>query len=162
MMERICVYPGSFDPITVGHLDVIRRAAALFDRVVVAVLHNPGKTGCFPVEERMAMIADACRELPGVSVDAFDGLLADYMRRAKACAVVRGLRSTADFESEQTMAQLNARLLPGMETVFLMTKPEHACVSSSAVREIAGFGGDISEYVPAAALARVKAHFRQE
>lgn len=160
-MERICVYPGSFDPITVGHLDIIRRAAELFDSVVVAVLHNPGKAGCFTVEERVAMIADACREVPRVSVDAFDGLLTDYMRRTGANAVVRGLRSVTDFASEQTMAQLNAQLLPGMETVFLMTRPEHAVVSSSAVREIASFGGDISAYVPAAVLARVKAHYHQ-
>ncbi len=160
-MERICVYPGSFDPITVGHLDVIRRAAGLFDRVVVAVLRNPGKAGCFPIEERLSMIADACQEMPSVSVDAFDGLLADYMRRTEASAVVRGLRSAADFESEQTMAHLNARLLPGMETVFLAARPEHACVSSSAVREIACFGGDIGQYVPDAILARVRAHFQQ-
>ena len=160
-MERICVYPGSFDPITVGHLDIIRRAAALFDRVMVAVLHNPAKAGCFPVEERLAMIADACGEIPGVSVGTFDGLLADYVRETGAVAVVRGLRSAADFESEQTMAQINARLLPGLETVFLMAKPEHACISSSAVREIAGFGGDISRFVPEAILPRVKAHFHQ-
>ncbi|MGN0761987.1 MAG: pantetheine-phosphate adenylyltransferase, partial [Aristaeellaceae bacterium] len=102
-MERICVYPGSFDPITIGHMDVIRRACALFDRVIVAVLHNPAKRGCFPVEERMGLIAKACGELPQVTVDSFDGLLADYMRRTGAACVVRGLRAVSDFETEQTM-----------------------------------------------------------
>lgn len=144
---------------TVGHLDVIRRAAALFDRVIVAVLHNPAKHGCFPVRERLLMLKDACREIPGVSVDSFDGLLVDFLRQTGARTVIRGLRSASDFEGEQTMAQINARLLPGMETVFLMARPEHGCVSSSVVREIAGFGGDVSPYVPKAILPRVRAHF---
>ncbi|MGN0746342.1 MAG: pantetheine-phosphate adenylyltransferase [Aristaeellaceae bacterium] len=158
-MERICVYPGSFDPVTVGHMDVIRRACALFDRVIVAVLHNPAKRGCFPVEERVALIGKACAEMPQVSVDSFDGLLADYMRRTGAQCVVRGLRAVSDFETEQTMAQLNAQLLPGLETVFLMTRPEHGCISSSAVREIAAFGGDVSALVPAEILPEVRARF---
>ncbi|MGN0970319.1 MAG: pantetheine-phosphate adenylyltransferase [Aristaeellaceae bacterium] len=158
-MERICVYPGSFDPVTVGHMDVIRRACALFDRVIVAVLHNPAKQGCFPVEERMALLRTACADMPQVTVDSFDGLLANYMRRTGALCVVRGLRAVSDFETEQTMAQLNAQLLPGLETVFLMTRPEHGCISSSAVREIAAFGGDVSALVPAEILPAVRAHF---
>ncbi|MGN0778087.1 MAG: pantetheine-phosphate adenylyltransferase [Aristaeellaceae bacterium] len=158
-MERICVYPGSFDPITIGHMDVIQRACKLFDRVVVAVLHNPAKRGCFSVQERVQLIGKACADMPQVSVDSFDGLLAAYMRQTGASCVVRGLRAISDFETEQTMAQLNAQLLPGMETVFLMTKPEHGCISSSAVREIAAFGGDVQAYVPAAILLDVQAHF---
>lgn len=158
-MERICVYPGSFDPMTVGHLDVAERACQLFDRVIVAVLHNPAKQGCFTVEERVELIRKACAHLPKVSVDSFDGLLVDYMRKTGACCVVRGLRAVSDFESEQIMAQVNAQLLHGMETVFMMTKPEHSCISSSVVREVAGFGGDAGPYLPPAIRGDVAAHF---
>lgn len=161
-MERIAVYPGSFDPVTVGHEDVIRRAAALFDRVIVAVLHNPAKRGCFPVEERLRLLEKTVAPLGNVSVDKWDGMLVEYVRRSGACAVVRGLREVSDFESEKTMAQLNSRLLPGMETVFLMTRPDQSCISSSAVREIAGFGGDVSAYVPAAVAADVAEYFGRD
>ena len=147
-MERVCVYPGSFDPVTVGHVDVIRRARHLFDRVVVAVLHNPAKTGCFPVAERLEMLQCACRDMDGVSVAAFDGLLVDFAQQEGACAVVRGLRAAGDYEVEKTMAEINARLMPELETVFLSARPEHACVSSSAVRELAAFGGDFASMVP--------------
>lgn len=159
-MARICVYPGSFDPLTVGHLDVIRRAAALFDGVIVAVLHNPAKRGCFPVAQRLDLIRRAVEGVPGVTVDTWDGLLVDYMRRTGACAVVRGLRAVSDFESEMTMAQVNSQLLPGMETLFLMTKPEHSCISSSVVREAASFGADISAFVPESIADEVARHFR--
>lgn len=159
-MERICVYPGSFDPITVGHMDVIARACKLFDRVIVAVLHNPAKRGCFPVEERLALIRKACAAYPQVTVDSFDGMLVEYVRKTQADCVVRGLRAISDFESEQLMAQVNAQLLPGMETAFLMTRPEHSCISSSVVREVASFGGNISAYVPAEILADVEAKFK--
>lgn len=162
MSMRTAVYPGSFDPITVGHLDVIERAATLFDRVVVAVMHNPAKRGCFPVEERLTLIGRAVAHLPNVYVDAWDGLLAEYMRRTGANCVVRGLRAVSDFESEMVMAQVNAQLLPGLETVFLMTRPEHGCVSSSVVREAASFGADISAFVPAAIAGDVAAHFRRD
>lgn len=161
-MARICVYPGSFDPVTMGHLDVIERAAALFDEVIVAVMHNVNKRGCFPVEQRMALIEQAAARLPNVRVDKWDGLLVDYVRQSGACAVVRGLRAVSDFESEMTMAQVNAQLLPGMETLFLMTKPEHACISSSVVREAASFGADIRAFVPACIAGEVTAHFRVE
>ncbi len=158
-MEKVCIYPGSFDPMTLGHLDIIQRACALFDRVIVAVLHNPAKKGCFTVEERMEMIRTACAHLPQVEVAAFDGLLVDAVKKSGAHAVVRGLRAISDFESEKTMAQLNAELLPGMETLFMMTKPEHSHVSSSAVREIASFGGDFSRYVPACNVEKIRNHF---
>ncbi|MGN0793610.1 MAG: pantetheine-phosphate adenylyltransferase [Aristaeellaceae bacterium] len=159
-MARICVYPGSFDPVTVGHLDVIRRAAALFDEVIVTVMHNVNKRGCFPVDERMALIARAVREIPNVRVDKWDGLLVDYVRMNGACAVVRGLRAVSDFDTEMTMAQVNSQLLPGMETLFLMARPEHACISSSVVREAAAFGADISAFVPAQVAEEIRAHFR--
>lgn len=160
-MARICVYPGSFDPLTLGHEDVILRAAALFDEVIVAVMHNPNKRGCFTVEERLALIRRVTAAIPNVRADAWDGLLVDYVRKSGACAVVRGLRAVSDFESEMVMAQVNAQLLPGMETVFLMTKPEHACISSSVVREAASFGADISGFVPAVIAQDVANHFRR-
>lgn len=160
-MARTAVYPGSFDPITVGHLDVIERAAALFDRVIVAVMHNPAKRGCFPVEERMRLIGKAVAHLPHVTVDAWDGLTAEYVRRTGADCIVRGLRAVSDFENELVLAQVNAQLLPGLETVFLMTKPEHACISSSVVREAASFGADVSAFVPASIAGDVAEHFRQ-
>ena len=159
-MMRTAVYPGSFDPITVGHLDVIERAAALFDRVVVAVMHNPAKRGCFPVEQRLALIRASAGHLPNVTVDCWDGLTVDYVRQTGAVCLVRGLRGVSDFESESLLAQVNERLLPGLETVFLLSKPEHACVSSSVVREAASFGADVRGFVPEAIAAEVEEHFR--
>lgn len=147
-MERICVYPGSFDPVTVGHMDIIRRSAELFDQVIVAVLHNPSKRGCFPLETRMRLIRKACEGMDKVRVDAFDGLLVDYVRAKNAQVVVRGLRAISDFESEFQMAQVNHQILPSMETLFMMTLPEHAYISSSVVRELAAFGGDVRPFVP--------------
>lgn len=149
MAKRICVYPGSFDPVTNGHLDLIERGAAIFDEVIVAILHNPAKTGRFPVEKRLEMLRKACAHLPNVRFDRFDGLLVDYMRQSGAKVVLRGLRAVTDFESEFQMAQLNRQMAPEVETLFLMTSPEHACLSSSAVREIGMFGGDIAPFVPA-------------
>lgn len=148
-MPRIYVYAGSFDPVTVGHEDVIRRAAALCDRLIVAVMHNPAKKGCFPLEKRLGFLQTVTAELPNVTIDSWDGLLAAYARKVGASACVRGLRGVSDFEGEMAMAQVNSRLLPGLETVFLMTKPEHACISSSVVREAASFGASIAEFVPA-------------
>lgn len=159
-MERVCMYPGSFDPITVGHVDVIRRACGLFDRVVVAILHNPGKTGCFPPEERAELIRLCCRDLPQVSVRCFDGLTVEAARACGACAMVRGLRAMSDFENEETLAQINRRLAPELDTVFLMAQPEHSMISSSGVRELAFYGADIGGFVPKEIEARVKAHFQ--
>ncbi len=158
-MERICVYPGSFDPITVGHMDIIRRASRIFDRVIVAVLHNPAKKGCFPLEQRLTMIEKACADLPTVSADAFDGLLVEYLKKTGAQVVVRGLRAVTDFEAEFQMAQVNHQVSPEMETLFMMTLPEHAYISSSVVRELATFGGDITQFVPAEILDEVREHF---
>lgn len=149
MKRDRCVYPGSFDPLTNGHLDIIERAASIFPEVVVAVLHNPSKTGRFPIEKRLELLKRACAHLPNVSFDCFDGLLVDYMHKMNAGVVLRGLRAVTDFESEFQMAQLNHQMAPDVETLFLMTAPQHAYLSSSAVREIGMFGGDISPYVPA-------------
>lgn len=143
------MYPGSFDPITNGHLDIIERGAGIFEHVVVAVLHNPAKTGFFSIEQRLGMLRRACAHLPNVSFDCFDGLLMDYMKKQRAAVVLRGLRAITDFENEFQMAQLNRQMAPEVETLFLMTAPEHAYVSSSAVREIGLFGGDITPLVPA-------------
>ena len=158
-MERICVYPGSFDPITVGHMVIIRRASRIFDRVIVAVLHNPAKKGCFPLEQRLTMIEKACADLPTVSADAFDGLLVEYLKKTGAQVVVRGLRAVTDFEAEFQMAQVNHQVSPEMETLFMMTLPEHAYISSSVVRELATFGGDVTQFVPAEILDEVREHF---
>ncbi len=147
-MERICVYPGSFDPVTLGHEDVIRRAAMLFDHLYVAVMHNPKKHGCFTLEERMMLLRKMTAGLPNVTVDCWDGLMVDYAHARHAVAVVRGLRAVSDFESEMTMSQVNSHLLPNVETIFLMTRPEHSYISSSAVREAAKFGADIRAFVP--------------
>lgn len=147
-MERICVYAGSFDPVTVGHLDIICRAAKLCDKLYVTVMHNPGKKGCFTVQQRMELLSKATEGIPHVEVDAWSGLMVDYVRRVGASFVVRGIRGLTDLENETNLAQVNARLLPGLETVLLPTRPEHACVSSSVVREAALFGADYSGFVP--------------
>lgn len=150
MKERgLCVYPGSFDPITNGHLDIIERGAAIFPQLVVAVLHNPAKTGLFSMERRLGMLRRACAHLSNVSFDSFNGLLVDYMQKTKAGIVLRGLRAVTDFENEFQMAQLNHQMSSDVETLFLMTAPEHAYLSSSAVREIGFFGGDVTPFVPA-------------
>lgn len=154
---RTAVYPGSFDPITLGHLDIIRRAGAVFDRLVVAVLVNPRKQPTHSGEERARVIREAAAAA-GVGgggrleVITFDGLTVELARSAGAGHIVRGLRAISDFESELQMAQLNGRMAPEVDTVFFMTGIEHAFLSSSMVREIAAFGGDVSGMVPAAAL----------
>lgn len=158
-MQRICVYAGSFDPVTVGHEDIIRRAARLCDRLLVTVMYNPNKQGAFTVAQRLEMLSRVTKDLPNVEVDAWDGLMVDYVRKMGAGFVVRGIRGVRDLESERDLAEINSRLLPELETVFLMAKPEHGCVSSSAVREAALFGADYSSFVPACVLADIQAHF---
>jgi pantetheine-phosphate adenylyltransferase len=153
----VAVYPGSFDPITNGHLDVIRRASGAFERVIVAVLANPRKQPLLAVDERIDIIRRALAS-DGVSgdrieVDSFDGLTVDFCRARGAQFIVRGLRAISDFETEMQLAHNNRKLAPAVDTVFFMTALEHGYVSSSLVKEIAMFGGDVSEMVPAAALA---------
>ncbi len=148
-MAKVAVYPGSFDPITNGHLDVIRRAATMFDRVWVAVARHAEKTPLFTVPERVAMARAAVRHLPRVAVDDFEGLLVSYARHQKATVIVRGLRAVSDFEYEFQMALMNRRLDPGIETIFLMPKDEYTFISSRLVKEVATLGGDVSAFVPA-------------
>ena len=143
------VYPGSFDPITIGHLDIIRRAAAYFDELTVAVLHNLSKSSLFSVEERVKMIEEAVKDIPNVKVDSFSGLLVDYCKDRDINVSVRGLRTAADFNYELPVAQFNDRLSDGdLETFFLASKAEFVPISSSAVREIAGFYGKLKGLVP--------------
>ncbi len=160
-MERICVYPGSFDPVTVGHMDVIERACALFDRVIVAVIHNPHKTGCFTMEERVDMLQRCCAALPQVSVSSFNGLTMDFARQVGAQAVIRGLRTASDFENELTLAQINRRLAPEIDTVFLMGMPEHCVISSTSVKELARYSDDLFGFVPAEVESEVRARLRR-
>jgi pantetheine-phosphate adenylyltransferase len=164
-MNTIAVYPGSFDPITNGHLDVIRRAAAVFDRVVVGVLANPRKSPLLPVETRIRVIRDALAAggapLGAIEVDSFDGLTVDFCRAQGAGSIVRGLRAISDFEVEMQLAHNNRVLAPDVDTVFFMTSVEHGYVSSSLVKEIAGFGGDVASMVPAAALAALDEALRR-
>jgi pantetheine-phosphate adenylyltransferase len=160
---RIAVYPGSFDPITDGHLDVVRRASRVFDRVVIAVLGNPRKAPLLDVDARVAVIREALAadaELtPSVDVATFDGLTVDFCHRVGAAFLVRGLRAIADFEAELQLAHNNAVLAPDIDTVFFMTSLEHSYVSSSLVKEIAQFGGDVRGMVPAAAAAALAARY---
>jgi pantetheine-phosphate adenylyltransferase len=156
----VAVYPGSFDPVTNGHLDVVRRATVAFDRVIVAVLANPRKTPLLPVDERVGAIREA---LAGagvadgkVEVESFDGLTVEFCRSRDAGFIVRGLRAISDFESEMQLAHNNRKLAPGVDTVFFMTALEHGYVSSSLVKEIAQFGGDVGEMVPPSAERRLR------
>lgn len=151
-MRSIAVYPGSFDPPTLGHLDVIERASRLFDDVVVAAGVNPGKSPLLVLEERLGALRSCVAHLPNVSVDSFGGLLIEYVKSRSAKAIVRGLRATADFEYEFQMAMVNRRLSEEVETVFFMTKWEYSYLSSSIVKEVAVLSGDFSGMVPAAVV----------
>ena len=147
-MKR-AVYPGSFDPVTYGHLDIIRRASEMFDVVIVSVLNNKGKTPLFSVEERVKMLEEATKDIPNVRVDSFSGLLIDYAAAHDLHVSVRGLRAVTDYEYELQIAQTNRQLSKGkLDTIFLATNLEYSYLSSSGVKEIASFGGDISECVP--------------
>ncbi len=157
--KHCCLYPGSFDPVTLGHLDIIRRAASIFDTVVVGVLHNPDKQGRFSVEDRMDMLKRACEGIPNVEIIAWPGLLAQLTRESGLRVVVRGVRGIADLDSETTMAHINGQLDPGLETVFLPASPGRADVSASMVRQLAQFGADISNYVPSQVLPDILAAY---
>lgn len=146
---RTAIYPGSFDPLTNGHLDVVRRAAKLFDRVVVAVAWNEDKHPLFTLDERLALVKQAVRHVPGVQADTFDGLLIEYVVRQKAQAIVRGLRAVSDFEFEFQLALMNRKLNENIETIFMMPKDTYTFLSSRIVKEIARLGGDVSAFVPA-------------
>jgi pantetheine-phosphate adenylyltransferase len=148
MTERVALYPGSFDPLTNGHLDILARARRLADRVVVAILENDAKTPLFSISERLEMIREAVGNDPATLVQSFSGLLVDFAREVGATLIVRGLRAVSDYEYELQMALMNRRLTPAIETVFLMAKEEYSYVSSRLVKEVAGLGGDVSGLVP--------------
>lgn len=149
------VYPGSFDPVTYGHLDVIRRSARLVDELIVGVLNNKAKSPLFSAEERVRMLEEITKEMPNVRIFPFEGLLVDFARKMKADLVIRGLRAITDFEYELQMAQTNHKLEPELETVFLTTSLEYSYLSSSTVKEVAAFGGDISRFVPEIVADRI-------
>ncbi len=158
----VAICPGTFDPMTMGHLDVITRAASIFDTVIVTILINQGKHHMFSTEERLEMLRIACAHLPNVEIDHFEGLLVDYVRRQGAHVVIRGLRVVSDFEFEMTMALMNRKLDPTIETMYIMASMEYSFLSSSIVKEVAALGGDIKCLVPAPIVERVAARCRGE
>ena len=145
---KIASCPGSFDPITKGHLNIIERSAKLFDAVIVLVLVNPNKKPTFSAAERVDFIRKACEHIPNVKVDSYHGLLADYAYRVGACTIIKGLRAVTDFEYEFQQALVNKQLNPELETMFVITDSSYMYLSSSMVRQVAGFGGDVSEFLP--------------
>ena len=159
---RIAVYPGTFDPMTFGHLDVIRRASELFDKVIVGVLHNSAKSPLFSAEERVNMLNEVTRDLPNVKVMSFSGLLADFARHTQATVIVRGLRAISDFDYELQMAQTNRKLNPEVDTMFFTTSLEYAYLSSTTVKEVAYFGGDLQEFVPECVVGEIRRKIREK
>lgn len=153
------IYPGSFDPMTKGHLDIIQRSSKLFDEVIMAVVGNPGKSPLLPVEKRMELMSATLKDLNGVTVDSFQGLTVDYAKQNDVTILIRGLRAISDFEAELGMAQANKELFPELETIFLMSKAEYSFISSSTVKEIARLGGDVSRFVPPPVNEYLKQHF---
>ena len=153
----IALYAGTFDPVTYGHLDIARRAAGLFDKVIVGVSVNPRKQPLFSVPERVEMLCEVCRQMDNVTIEVVPGLLVDFARASGANVIVRGLRAMSDFEIELQMASTNRAMASEIETVFFATAPEHNYLSSSMVTDIAGFGGDVSAFVPPQVERRLKA-----
>jgi len=161
-MRKAAIYPGTFDPLTLGHVDVIERVAAIFDRIVLAIVTiPPRKSPMFSLDERMAMARESLRGLPNVEVESFDGLLVNYARRKDIHVLVRGIRAYSDFEYEFQMALMNRKLAADVETLFLMPKEAFSSISSSVVREIAAQGGDTSEFVPPPVQAQIAAWSRR-
>ena len=153
---RRAIYPGSFDPVTYGHLDIINRSSKIVDELIIGVLKNKAKMPLFSVEERVKMLEDVTKDLPNVRVVPFDGLLVEFAKEMDAQIVIRGLRAITDFEYELQMSQTNHKLEPQVETMFLTTSLEYSYLSSTIVREVAAFGGDISRFVPEAVINRIK------
>ncbi|MEJ2154247.1 MAG: pantetheine-phosphate adenylyltransferase [Desulfobacteraceae bacterium] len=147
-MKRVAIYPGSFDPVTNGHIDIVRRGRRLFDEIIVAILHNPGKQGLFSIEERMFMLKESLKGISGLSFDIWSGLLVDYAQKIGANAILRGMRAVSDFEYEFQLALMNRKLNRHIQTVFLMTGLRWIFTSSSIIKEAAQFGGDITDMVP--------------
>lgn len=162
-MKRQALYAGSFDPVTNGHLNIIERAAGIFDSLTVAVVVNPSKKALFSIDERIDILGRVTEHIPGVRVDSFSGLLADYVNSNGFDAVVRGLRATTDFENELQMAQMNARLFTGnTETIFLMTDPEYSFISSSLIKEVASLGGSVEGLVNEYVAQRIGEKLQEE
>lgn len=158
---RRAVYPGSFDPVTFGHLDVIKRSASLVDELIVGVLNNNTKTPLFSVEERVKILLEVTKDISNVRIESFSGLSVDFVKKSNAGFIVRGLRAITDFEYELQMAQTNRIMDPGIDTIFLTTSLEYAYLSSSTVKEVAAYGGDISKFVPEAAARRMHEKYRK-
>lgn len=154
-MERVAVYPGSFDPITNGHIDIVKRGLTLFDRIIIAIMHNPSKKTLFSIQERMDMIQETFEDEPRVEVDAFGGLLVDYAEAKQVTTVLRGMRAVSDFDYEFQLALMNRHLDRKVQTIFLMTSSKWLYISSSIVKEAARFGGDVSLLVPKSVHARL-------
>ena len=154
------IYPGSFDPVTYGHLDIIRRSCKIVDELVVGVLNNKAKTPLFSVEERVRILEEVTKDLPNVKVMAFDGLLVEFAKQIGAKVIVRGLRAITDFEYELQMSQTNHKLEPEIETMFLTTSLEYSFLSSTTVKEVAAFGGDITQFVPEAVAGELEAKMK--
>ena len=161
-MTKIAVVPGSFDPVTFGHLDIIKRGASVFDEIHVVVLNNSSKKPLFTVEERMDLIREVTASLPNVRVDSFSGLLVDYAKNVNAHAIVRGLRAVSDFEYEMQITSMNRVLDDKIETFFIMTNNQYSFLSSSIVKEVAKYGGNISELVPKQVEAALQIKFAKE
>ncbi len=161
-MASTAIYPGSFDPLTNGHLSIINRGLVIFDRLVVAIANNPNKKPLFTVEERRGLIQGAVGPNPRVEIDSFDGLLVDYARKRGTHTILRGLRAVSDFEYEFQLANMNRHLLPDFETVFMMTGEDYFYISSNLVREVALFGGDVSGLVPANVYAEISRRFQRK
>jgi pantetheine-phosphate adenylyltransferase len=157
---KIAIYPGSFDPITSGHLNIIRRAAAIFDKLIVCVMVNSTKTPMFSREQRVELISRVTADLPNVEVDSSDELLAEYARKKGGCVIVKGLRAGSDFENEFQMAMINRKLNPGLDTVFLTAEHQYMYMSSSTVKELGRYDADISEFLPEAIIPDFKERMR--
>ncbi|MEO8538210.1 MAG: pantetheine-phosphate adenylyltransferase [bacterium] len=159
---RIAVYPGGFDPVTNGHLDLITRMTHLFDRVIVAVVKGRDKGSLFTWEERVELVRGAIKHLSSVEVEAFDGLMVEYASRKGAVAVVRGIRAVSDFEAEFDMAMMNHKMAPNIESVYLMARQEHLLISATRIREVSRLGYDVSDFVPAHVWSALRQKYGQE
>lgn len=156
------IYPGSFDPVTYGHLDIIDRCSKKFDKVIVAVLKNNSKKGTFTVEERIELLKETTKKYPNVEIDSFSGLLTDYAKQRNCSTLIRGLRAISDFEYEMQMALVNRKMNDDLETLFMISRGEHVYLSSSIVREIAYYNGDVSCFVPKSVERALKEKYREE
>ena len=158
-MQKVAIYPGSFDPVTNGHIDILKRGLTLFDKVIVAILHNPGKKCLFDINERVEMLEQSLKKIPDVEIDTFGGLLVDFAAKCEACAILRGMRAVSDFDYEFQLALMNRHLNRKIQTVFLMTSFRWIYISSSIIKEAAQFGGNIENMVPDVVNRKLKEKF---